>query len=79
MKNCPVHSREDLLRITQAASATISGLRDRRIMAAPPRANSTAAVAIVVRGHSALQAMPALRYSCASPSMHSDMPYFDSE
>ena len=48
-------------------------------MAAPPRANSTAAVAIVVRGHSALQAIPAARYSCASPSMHSDMPYFDSE
>ena len=37
------------------------------------------AVAIVVRGQSALQAMPAPRYSSASPSMHSDMPYFESE
>src|SRR5256885_15127604 len=34
-------------------------------------------VAMVARGHSALQAMPAARYSSASPSMHSDMPYFE--
>ena len=43
--------------MTCAASATISGLRERRIIASPPSANSTAAVAIVVRGHRALQAV----------------------
>ena len=79
MKNRPVHSRAGRFKMTCAASATISGLRERRIIAAPPSANSTAAVAMVVRGQSALQAMPAARYSCASPSMHSDMPYLDSE
>src|SRR5215472_16718550 len=79
MKKWPVHSRAGRVRIAWAASATIPGLRERRIMAGPPRANSTAAVAMVVRGQSALQAMPAARNSSAIPSMHSDIPYFDNE
>src|SRR3984957_630844 len=79
MKNCPVYSRALRHRMTWAASAITSGRRERCIISRPPSANSTAAVATVVRGHSELQAMPAARYSAASPSMHSDMPYLESE
>ena len=45
-------------------------------ISASEMAYCTAAVAIVVRGHSALTAMPSRRNSSAKPSTHSDMPYF---
>src|SRR6516225_8351079 len=52
----------------------ISGVRLARIIASPPRRLPTAAVAIVVRGHSALTATPALFSSADSPSTHMLMP-----
>ena len=54
----------------------ISGLREPFIAASPPKRFLIAAVAIVVRGHSALNAMPADLYSPAMPSTHMLMPYF---
>ena len=51
--------RRSLVRIACAASPMISGVRLARIMASPPSRLPTAAVAIVVRGHSALTATPA--------------------
>src|SRR3954451_9734434 len=54
----------------------ISGLRDAFISCAPPRRLLTDAVAIVVRGHSALNAMPADLYSPDMPSTHMLMPNF---
>ena len=52
----------------------ISGVRLARIMASPPRRLPTAAVAIVVRGHSALTATPDDFNSPESPSTHMLMP-----
>src|SRR6185295_20290955 len=54
----------------------MSGLREPRIICGPPRRFWIAAVAIVVRGHSALNAMPADLYSPAMPSTHMLMPNF---
>jgi len=54
----------------------ISGLRLARIMASPPSKLPTAAVAIVVRGHSALTATPALFSSAERPSTQRLMPNF---
>src|SRR5262245_66522522 len=54
----------------------MSGVRDLRIMASPPSRFLIAAVAIVVRGHSALTAMPLGRSSPASPSTTMLMPKF---
>ena len=54
----------------------MSGVRERRISASPPSRFLTAAVAIVVRGHSALTAMPAPLSSPDRPSTHMLMPYF---
>src|SRR5579859_1657212 len=48
-------------------------------MASPPRRLPTAAVAIVVRGHSALTAMPALFSSADRPSTQMLMPNLASE
>ena len=62
-------------KMRQAASAMISGLRERAIMASPPSRFLIAAVAIVVRGHSALTAtLP--RSSPARPSTTRLMPNF---
>ncbi len=52
----------------------MSGLREPRTTASPPRRFWTAAVAIVVRGQRALTAMPALRSSPAMPRTHMLMP-----
>ncbi len=49
------------MRIAWAASAMISGVRATFIAASPPTMNSTAAVAISVRGQSELKAMPSSR------------------
>ena len=54
----------------------ISGLRLARIMASPPKRLPTAAVAIVVRGHSALTAIPEAFSSADRPSTHMLMPNF---
>src|SRR3954471_16893574 len=54
----------------------ISGLREAFIIAPPPRRLLIAAVAIVVRGQSALNAMPADLYSPDMPSTHMLMPNF---
>ena len=54
----------------------ISGVRLARIMASPPRRLPTAAVAMVVRGHSALTATPADFSSPDRPSTHMLMPNF---
>src|SRR6476659_877387 len=54
----------------------MSGLRDAIIMFAPPSRLLIAEVAIVVRGHSALNAMPADLNSPAMPSTHMLMPNF---
>ena len=52
----------------------ISGLRARAIVVSPPSRFCTAAVAITVRGQSALTAMPASRNSSAMPSTHRLIP-----
>ena len=54
----------------------ISGFRLARIMASPPSRLPTAAVAIVVRGHSALTATPEAFSSPDRPSTHMLMPNF---
>src|SRR5262249_27219714 len=72
----PVHSRELRVRIAYAASPMISGLREPFSVELPPSRFCTAAVAITVRGHSALTAMPADLYSPAMPSTHMLMPNF---
>jgi hypothetical protein len=53
----------------------ISGVRLARIMASPPSRLPTAAVAMVVRGHSALTATPRLQFA-DRPSTHMLMPNF---
>ena len=52
-----------------AASATISGVRLPAMPSAPPTMFCTAAVAINVRGHRQLAAMPASRWDSATPSV----------
>ena len=54
----------------------ISGVRLARIMASPPSRLPTAAVAMVVRGHSALTAMPGRFNSPDRPSTTMLMPNF---
>ena len=71
----PVHSRLGLVMTAYAASAYSSGLRARAIAASPPSRFCTAAVAISVRGHSALEAMPSAANSAARPRAHRVMPY----
>ncbi len=58
-----------------AASAMISGVRDIRMTRSPPSRFLMAAVAMVVRGQSALTAMPFARSSPARPSTTRLMPY----
>jgi len=78
MQKLPVNSRLGLQRIACAASAMISGLRDCFIIASPPSI-CTAAVAMVVRGQSALAAMPSCLNSSAQASVHRLMPYLAME
>ena len=59
-----------------AASATISGVRQRSISA--PGIIRSASVAITVRGHSALAATPRGPNSAARPSVTKLMPIFAS-
>ncbi len=68
MRNCPVNSRLGLVRIACAASAMISGVRERFTNSAPTTLRM-AAVSMVVRGHSELTAMPSARSSAASPTV----------
>jgi len=56
MKKLPVVLRLSLVRMNQAASARISGLRHR--FRSTPGIICMAAVAIAVRGHRLLTAMP---------------------
>jgi hypothetical protein len=58
MQKWPVNSRAGLVKIVRRIAHDL-GVRLIRIMASPPRRLPTAAVAIVVRGHSALTATPA--------------------
>ena len=75
-KRLPVHSRLGRVTIACAASATSSGLRERAIASSPPSRFCTAAVAMMVRGHRALKAMPSSRNSSAIPIVHMLIPYF---
>ena len=59
--------RASAVRIRWAASAMISGWRERRSVASPPSRLATAAVAMAVRGQSALTAMPRRLNSSARP------------
>src|SRR3954449_1253188 len=77
MKKLPLHSAAGRVRITRAASATISGVRARRTASSPPSRLRSASVAMVVRGQSELAAMPRSRSSSASPSVQRLMPYLD--
>src|SRR5262245_36805924 len=73
IRKWPVKLLAGLAKIFAAASARISGVRDMRMMASPPSRFFIAAVAMVVRGHSALT--PILpRVSPASPSTTRLMP-----
>ena len=76
-KKWPVVSRLGWVRIQWAASPMMSGVREAAIICSPPSRFSTAAVAIVVRGQSALAAMPASRNSPAQPRTHIDIPNFE--
>ena len=69
-------SRLGVLRTSYAASPMMSGVRAPAIVELPPSRFCTAAVAITVRGQSALTAMPCLRNSPAMPSTHMLMPNF---
>ena len=51
-----------------------AALRAPRMVWSPPRRFCTAAVAITVRGHNALTAMPSPFSSSDMPSTHIDMP-----
>src|SRR5262245_7072004 len=75
IRKLPVKLREGLWNTRYAASAMISGVRDMRITRSPPSRFLIAAVAMVVRGHSAFTAMPLSRSSPASPSTTRLMPY----
>ena len=79
MKKLPVVSRAGRVRMWCAASATISGRRERAIAASPPSRFCTAAVAISVRGHSELNGdARRARSSAAMPSVHMLIPNFAS-
>ena len=57
-----------------AASAMISTVRQAFMPSSPASAKRMAAVAMPVRGQSALKAMPSALNSSAMPSTHIDMP-----
>jgi hypothetical protein len=64
-------------RISTAASAMISGVRELAAAAGPPSRFMTTAVAIRVCGHKQLAATPASAYSAAQPRVSSVMAYLD--
>ena len=68
MQKRPVKVLASCVKIRCAASPMISGVRLRRVSSSPPSRFCTAAVAIVVRGHSALAAMPSPLSSPDRPS-----------
>ena len=70
-----MQSRLGRVTTAYAASAYNSGLRARAIASSPPSRFCTAAVAISVRGHSALDAMPSSANSAANPRAHRVIPY----
>ena len=70
----PGQWRLGLVIIAYAASAYSSGMRALAIASSPPSRFWTAAVAISVRGHSALEAMPSARNSAANPRAHRVIP-----
>src|ERR1019366_1830331 len=72
----PVCRRLSRLKIAYAASAMIAGLR-LALKIAAGKFTSIAAVAIVVRGHNELTAMPCSTSSADMPSVHMLMPYLD--
>ena len=76
IRKLPLNSRAGFWKISHAASARISGVREARMIASPPSRFLIAAVAIVVRGQSALTAMPRARNSPAKPSTQRLIPYF---
>jgi hypothetical protein len=59
-----------------AASATISGRRQARVMASPPSRLRTAAVSMAVSGQREFTAMPSWRNSSAMARVHRLMPNF---
>ena len=63
MKKLPVQSFAGRLRIAWAASAMISGLRQRFMPSSPPSTLAIAAVAMPVRGHRQLKAILPLNSS----------------
>ena len=74
IKKFPVVARLSCVKIQCAASATISGVRPRSGCA--PGMICSAAVAIIVRGHSAFTPIPSGLNSSAIPSTHMLIPNF---
>src|SRR5215468_2248863 len=72
IRKFPVKLRDGLWNTRYAASAMICGVRDIRITRSPPRRFLMAAVAMVVRGHSALTAMPFSRSSPDGETQHDE-------
>src|SRR5205085_11360189 len=73
MKKLPVVDFASLVRMKYAASARMSGVR--HMLTSTPGIICSAAVAIAVRGHRLLTAMPYLANSPEWPSVHMLMPY----
>src|SRR4051812_7201900 len=73
MKKLPVVAFASLVKMNQAASARISGLRHRLV--STPGIICSAAVLIAVRGQRLFTAMPYFANSPEWPSVHMLMPY----
>ena len=78
MKKLPVQSRAGRWKIAYAASAMISGLRHCFMPSSPPRMFWIAEVAMAVRGHRQLKAIPLSLNSSAIDHAKTDMPYLAS-
>jgi len=76
IKKFPEHFLLSYVKITYAASAIISSVRDFFINVSPPKRFYTAAVAIAVLGHKALIPTPYGWNSSAIPKTHRLMLYF---
>jgi hypothetical protein len=75
IRKWPLYAAAGLLKTTYAASATISAVRQRRIMLLSPNSNCTADVAIAVRGQRALTAIRPGRNSSAIARTQRLIPY----
>ena len=75
MKKLPLQVAGSRARIAQAASATISGLR--QLFGSAPGIIASAAVAMAVRGQRALTAIPRLLNSRAMPRTQRLIPYLE--